>query len=193
MHSMKLDNVLHALNQLRANSTYVVSPNNNEKAYVIKESDLNTCVEDLMRSLSVWGHDIVEGRDRLTNDMTKFLKFRYQTLMQELYRRRLNNDKQETPLQRDARVKGEVADRGCKLVFEVDRLHRVIRDLRTVSRELDYRLSSEIWNKVRDAVTSLTSKLGAELGLFREHHSDRAAGAALQMRKIRDHVAGQLA
>merc|ERR1711998_251793 len=88
---------------------------------------------------------------------------------------------------------GEVAAQGCKLVFEVDRLHRIIRDLRTVSRELDYRLSSEIWNKVRDAVTSLTSKLGAEIGLFRENHNNRAVSAAQQMRKIREHVAGQLA
>jgi hypothetical protein len=57
---------------------------------------------------------------------------------------------------------------------------------------LDYRLSSEIWNKVRDAVTSLTSKLGAEIGLFRENHNNRAVSAAQQMRKIREHVAGQL-
>merc|ERR1719198_2443941 len=54
-------------------------------------------------------------------------------------------------------------------------------------------LRGEIWNKVRDAVTSLTSKLGAEMGLFRESHSNRAASAARQMRKIREHVAGQLA
>merc|ERR1719446_1599268 len=125
--------------------------------------------------------------------MIRIVDFRHQALIQELYKKRPEGTDDETTLQRDVRVKGEVAQRGCKLVFEVDRLHRIIRDMRTVSRELDYRLSSEIWNKVRDAVTSLTSKLGAEMGLFRESHSNRAASAARQMRKIREHVAGQLA
>jgi len=193
LYAMKLDSVLHALNQLRANSTYVVCPNETERAYVLKECDLNATVEALLHSLTNWGDDIVDTRDRQAADLTKFLDFRYQALMQELYRKRPEAEPSETALQRDAQVKGEVAQRGCKLVFEVDRLHRVIRDLRTVSRELDYRLSSEIWNKVRDAVASLTSKLGAEMGLFRESHSNRAASAAKQMRKIREHVAGQLA
>jgi len=193
LYAMKLDSILHSLNQLRANSTYVVTPNaNNERAYVFKESDLNQCVEDLMRSLSVWGDDLIDSRDRLARDLKSFLGFRYQARMQELYTKRADAN-EETPLQYESRVKSEVADRGCKLVFEVDRLHRVIRDMKTVSRELEYRLSSEIWNKVRNAVGSLTSQLGAEIGHFRESHSNRAISVAKQMRKIRDHVAAQMA
>merc|ERR1719498_1488997 len=136
---------------------------------------------------------MIEGRDRLAGDLNKFLDFRYNSLMREFCRSRSEIDDDETQLQRDARVKAEVADRSCKLVFEVDRLHRVIRDLRTVSKELDYRLSGEIWNKVRDAVTLLTAKLGSEMGHFRESHANRAAGVAKQMRRIREQVAGQLA
>jgi len=86
-----------------------------------------------------------------------------------------------------------VADRGCKLVFEVDRLHRVIRDLKTVSREIEYRLSSEIWNKVREAVGSLTSKLSGEIGRYRESHGQNSSRIALKFREIREHISYQLA
>mmetsp|Transcript_25069 Transcript_25069/g.40266 ORF Transcript_25069/g.40266 Transcript_25069/m.40266 type:complete len:584 (-) Transcript_25069:55-1806(-) len=196
LYASKVDAVLHSLNQLRAAGTYVFSPGIDDRAYVFREQDLNTCVEDLMRSMKVWGDDMVHSRDRLAHDMKGYLEFRYRVLVQELFHKSSQYEEkgqEEKLVQRDARVKGEVADRSCKLVFEVDRMHRVIRDLRTVSKELDYRLSSEIWNKVHEAVGTLTSKLSAEIGLFRESHEDRAAGASHQMRRIREHIAAQLA
>ena len=35
-------------------------------------------LQDLMRSLIVWGDDMIEGRDRLGNELVQFLDFRYQ-------------------------------------------------------------------------------------------------------------------
>jgi len=91
----------------------------------------------------------------------------------------------------DARVRIEVAERGCRMVFEVDRLHLVIRELRGVSSEIEYRLNSEVWERVRGCISTLTCALTAETGHFREGHGELAHKVASQMREIREYTTAQ--
>lgn len=202
LYAMKVDAILYALNKLRDRGTYVQmrvgEDDPMERAFVFREHDVNDCVEELMLSLSTWGDDMIRSREGLMNQFVGYLRFRYNALQQELSRlggaqSLSDSHTSKSAVQRDASIKAQVADQGCRLVFEVDRLHRTIRDLKTVSRELDFRLSNEVWDRVRDAVSTLTARLTAEIGRFREGHGDRADKVAAQMRAIREQVANQLA
>merc|ERR1719149_493895 len=94
---------------------------------------------------------------------------------------------------RDTLVKREVTNRGCQLVFEIERIHSDIQNLKTVSNELEYRLSSEVWEKVRSAVSAVTGELQIASGQYREGHGRKAEHVAAQMRVIRERVASDFA
>lgn len=194
-----------------------------QRAFVFLEKDINTCVERLMLSLAAWGTDIVKDREVLTDGLQWFLASRAQTLTRQLasQRGRLQTasggaagsspgpgmSRTPTPVMggkppspaatskrsRQAIVKERVAEGGCHITFEVDRLHRIIRDLNVVARELEHRLSSEIWEKVRESVASITNQVGLERGRFREGHELQSEAISQQMRSIREHVAEQVA
>jgi hypothetical protein len=93
----------------------------------------------------------------------------------------------------DNLVKKEVAQRGCILVFEVERIHRCLQDLKATSRELEYRLSSETWEKIRELVSEVSESLEKATGRFRYGHQDCSQAVAAEMRNIREQVAGEFA
>lgn len=197
----KVDILLHALNELRTKATFVSMHHNlsevesEERAYVLREEDLNDCVEHLLRAMDFWGDDLLASRNKATGHLIGFLRFRRDTL-ERAVRQPATRDSGSVAgqgAQREVRVKAEVTEQTCRMIFEIDRLHRTVRNLRTLVGELDERLSGEVWSKVRHVVTSLTSRLAAEIGSFQEKHGHQAKLVAQQMRKIREQVSAQLA
>jgi len=108
-----------------------------------------------------------------------------------------DDDIQAVPLERAepstdvTMMRAEVAGRAMKVTFEVDRLHHVIRDLKAVSRELEYRVSNEVWEQVRSSAASLVQALSAETGCYSESQHERAHGLAEKMRQIREHITAE--
>eukprot|EP00929_Paragymnodinium_shiwhaense_P088482 TRINITY_DN48791_c0_g2_i1.p1 TRINITY_DN48791_c0_g2~~TRINITY_DN48791_c0_g2_i1.p1 ORF type:complete len:2761 (-),score=695.76 TRINITY_DN48791_c0_g2_i1:222-8504(-) len=206
-YAAKVDLVLRATNQLRSCSTYVHMDDNaadSEKAYVFLEEDLNRCVEGLLHRMASWGSDIVRSRQELMDQIAAYQTSRIHALEQEqrlqaAYASSTGTDpesgshRRKGDASREALLKREVARRGCQLVFEVDRIYLALNDLKVVSRELEYRLSSEVWEKVRKAVEQITAELAAATGKFKAGHGERAQLVAKQMREIRERIAGEFA
>eukprot|EP00927_Polykrikos_kofoidii_P065655 TRINITY_DN61385_c0_g1_i1.p1 TRINITY_DN61385_c0_g1~~TRINITY_DN61385_c0_g1_i1.p1 ORF type:complete len:2810 (-),score=546.98 TRINITY_DN61385_c0_g1_i1:206-8635(-) len=201
-HASKQDIVLWAMNYLRRCTTFVQMDDRfpaGEYAYVIHEEDLNKCVECLLRKVAKWGVDLVRTREEIAEQIVAVQEARAATLKQEKWIQtnwpRTSAEGTDGTGNRgyEALVKREVAQRGCQLVFEVDRINRSVQDLRVVSKELEYRLSSEIWEKVRGAVELITGHLAVADARFREGHRERTEEVAGQMRAIRERVAGEFA
>lgn len=221
LYASKVDVVLHALNPLRGCGAYVrMDPSgvDGEQAYVFKEEDLNTCIDELMFSLAQWGTRLARCRDRRVEESLRFLRSRRKALEFDLCLGGIEADEensddggeQDFAIDPDgdaahpqmpeafasddgAEVKNEAAGVGCAITFEVDRLHRIVREVRVVSRELEYRLTNEVWDKVRADAARLMSTLSVETGGLCEGHRHKAHDLAQQMRQLREHVFSELA
>jgi hypothetical protein len=79
------------------------------------------------------------------------------------------------------------------LVFEVDRLHLSIRDLKATVRGLEKRLEGEVMDQVRGIISSFTGALAAEAGRFHEGHHEDAHQLARKIRQLREHATSELA
>lgn len=196
-HAGRVDIVVRAFNRLRRGATFVSLEKEStdaERAYVIRSSDLDACVEDLLRGAVTWGKDLVQSREMLAQGLAEYRVSRLDTLGMEHAMHRNYVVRNAPGSERAATlVKREVADRGCRLVFEVDRVHRCVQDIQQVTRELEYRLSSETWEKIRELVSEVASSLTVALGRFHEGHGGCAQHVATQMRAIREQVAGDFA
>lgn len=220
-YTEKLDGVLRPISHLRTKSTYVRMNNDEfgERAHVLKEMDLNVCMEDLVAGLWSWGRNITFTRERRTEEILGFLTHQQEALKSRISRVEANilaeghlldsSEQadvwlQDSSLQDEAalRKKKEVmeakyrtatAAKSCGLVFEVDRLHLSIRDLKATVRGLEKRLEGEVMDKVRGIISSFTGALAAEAGRFHEGHHEDAHQLARKIRQLREHATSELA
>jgi len=176
---------------------------NGERAYIFKEQDLNSFLDTLALELLWWDRSKLHSRQQRYSQLSEYLKSRINSVEQatEIEKQGFNvqlelgkaPDRQIKPLATKEEVKSEVADRAMRLTFEVDLLHQTINRLKTVSRELEYRLSNEVHEQVREAASTLTQTVAAESGCYSESQQKRAHEIGQQMRLIREHVTATFA
>eukprot|EP00931_Biecheleriopsis_adriatica_P033961 TRINITY_DN19671_c0_g3_i1.p1 TRINITY_DN19671_c0_g3~~TRINITY_DN19671_c0_g3_i1.p1 ORF type:complete len:2698 (-),score=629.15 TRINITY_DN19671_c0_g3_i1:85-8178(-) len=217
-YAATLDGLLRPIVELKRKSTYVRMGNeeDGERAHVFKEIQINACLEDLTAGLSSWGLNVAITRERRTDEILRFLAHQQEALKFRIAKNQAQTIKEGHLVEDDAsapwlpevsteaarrrqkevmeaKFRTEVASRSCGLVYEVDRLHRALRDLKAASRELENRLEGEVMDEVRGTISSFTGALAAEAGRFSESHQDDAQRLAMQIRSLREHATTELA
>lgn len=205
--AIKMDAILRPLNALKASASYVrMDPKGSrgERAFLLREWNINSCLHELMASLPHWELTGFRSRSQRTRELLDYIRSRNNALLQEMSilegcsvarGRSVAADFPREGLDSAAQVrdvtnmKGEVADRAMRLTVEVDRLHRILREVQSASRELEHRLKNEAWEKVRAPASKLFSTLSAEKGCFSENQLNRFSILSKNMRQIREHVA----
>lgn len=210
----KLDG-LQPIAELLTKSTFVRMDNNpdGEAAHVLKELQINACLEDLVFGLWSWGRLMSKNRERRTQEILGFLdhlrnvlKFRgaaveVQTIDEghvlvttpELdWLEATKESMKEKKESMEAQFRADVAARAVRMVFEVDRVHRCQRNLKAAAGELQSRLQGEVMDQVRSTVSNFAGALSAEDGRFRESHGISGEVLQRQLRDLREHVTSEL-
>jgi len=192
----KVDIVLRAVNKLKKQGTHIRMGQkgiSDERAYAFREEDLNECVQEVSLEVQSWGEDVLADRQALVEDVKTFLQFQAGTISQRGEASRNHWLATLTKQGLAEAVQSAVVDRSCLLISEVDQLHRTIRDVKDTSCQLDHRLNSEIWQRVRTAMSSLSDRLEQAVGNFHESRLDCGHRVGDEIRKIREHTHAQLA
>lgn len=210
----KLDG-LQPVAELLTKSTYVRMNNSleGEPAHVLKELQINACLEDLVFGLGSRGR-LSKTRERRTQEMLGLLdhmqhvlQFRSAAAEVETIReghvlesppelewlQATTQSMKEKRESMEVQFRADVAARAVRLVFEVDRVHRCYRNLKAAAGELQSRLEAEVIDQVRSTISNFTGALSAEDGRFKESHSVDREAMAQQLRDLREHVTSELA
>jgi len=137
----KIDLLLEFLNRLRQRSA-TVKLLQGGKAYLLMEKDIDESAGELARRLTTWhGHF---STTNLPEDLASQLK----RLSDELHEQGIVMKEQAVQMaslkeQRHAQMCASVAEKGHRLLHEVDRLRRVIRVMHSAAREMEHRLASD--------------------------------------------------
>ncbi|CAJ1453318.1 unnamed protein product [Effrenium voratum] len=205
-----------AINQLLQKSTYVRMGNDpeGETAHVLKELQINACLEELADELWSWGRHIALTREKRTEEALGYLDHLKDVLKFCLAKTEVDTIREghllESPAElvwlkgfademkgkreeMEAQFRADLAARCVKMVFEVDRAHRAQRDLKAAAGEIQSRLQGEIMDQVRGSISNFTGALAAEAGRFKESHGDDQDRLAVQLRDLREHVTSELA
>jgi hypothetical protein len=184
-----------AFNRIRLRGTRVrthgkpVSDHSLE-AYVIREHDLEECIEELGHRVLQWARSAVDSqRLRACNDVTE-KTVALKRIEQHVLQRRW------CALVRDwtfeAQVTAAVADRGAPQLFEVDRLHRVLNELAAAGYEMEYRLNAEIRHTVLGEIGLLEKQLVEAQNRNSKYLGDMRGSVQTEVSQLRQNVLHQL-
>eukprot|EP00746_Dinoflagellata_sp_MGD_P074353 gnl/MRDRNA2_/MRDRNA2_30042_c0_seq1.p1 gnl/MRDRNA2_/MRDRNA2_30042_c0~~gnl/MRDRNA2_/MRDRNA2_30042_c0_seq1.p1 ORF type:complete len:2129 (-),score=441.85 gnl/MRDRNA2_/MRDRNA2_30042_c0_seq1:27-5600(-) len=188
----KVDAALTFVNRLRARGTHVRTHGKGEsqRAYVFTERDIDEVVEELGRRLLTWGHKAVVGQQGQAQTRIAQLRNQVQSLEQRVSQNALDQQCQKAWVERQ--IGTTVADRNHKLVFEVDRLHRVAEELMSASREMEFRLNSEIRFDVLAELDLLDKEVNQAQDCYYDYRVDLHTEIKEELKAIRGDIIAQL-
>jgi len=188
----RTDIVLTFVNRLRARGTRVRTHGASElhRSYVFTERDISECTEDLGKRLLKWGNSAVvaqqyqaaEGMTRSSNS----LEYSELVVMQNMQDRHFRLE------ELDAQVDSTVADRNQKLFFEIDRLHRVLEEMMSSSREMEHRLHSDICRSVKEEITVLEKDVEDVKTRYDEFRKEMQVGVESELKAQRQSLIQKL-
>lgn len=181
-----------AFNRIRLRGTRVRTHGSahGSEAYVIRENDLEECIEELGRRILQWARvaveaQLVRGSDRLY-DAVSSVQGLEQIVLQKSWVLKTREAEFE------AQVQSSIADRGFNQLFEVDRLHRVLNELAAAAFEMEYRLNAEIRHSVMDEIGLLEKQLEEAQNRKGQYFAEMRTTVQSEVQALRQSVLQQL-
>ncbi|CEM30229.1 unnamed protein product [Vitrella brassicaformis CCMP3155] len=186
----KIEITLNFIQRLRSRGTFVRT-NSGERGYVFLERDLNECVEDLGKKLLYWAVNFLAGRQHQAQGLIDGLS---QSLMnQEHKTRALRHETKHLKTQLATQVNAEVAEKGYKLVFEIDRLHRLIVDIQSAAHTTERKLKDEITRSVQQELQGLRNDLAHTIDSSQEYRETLHHELVVALRQLKERALQELA
>eukprot|EP00747_Dinoflagellata_sp_TGD_P028596 gnl/TRDRNA2_/TRDRNA2_133361_c0_seq1.p1 gnl/TRDRNA2_/TRDRNA2_133361_c0~~gnl/TRDRNA2_/TRDRNA2_133361_c0_seq1.p1 ORF type:complete len:1380 (+),score=268.15 gnl/TRDRNA2_/TRDRNA2_133361_c0_seq1:606-4142(+) len=190
-HDVAKTQALVVFNRLRQRGTRVRTKELYGPAtYVLREHDIDECVEDLGQRLLHWGRLQVEAQFERSADQIADMAAQVRLLENSV----LQNDwdKKTREADMEATIVSAVADRGSRQLFEVDRLNRIVNALSSASYEMEHRLNAEVCNKVLDHVGNLETEVAEARVRFSEYVGSMRSTVSDEVQSLRQSVLQQL-
>eukprot|EP00746_Dinoflagellata_sp_MGD_P002673 gnl/MRDRNA2_/MRDRNA2_105234_c0_seq1.p1 gnl/MRDRNA2_/MRDRNA2_105234_c0~~gnl/MRDRNA2_/MRDRNA2_105234_c0_seq1.p1 ORF type:complete len:2126 (-),score=391.10 gnl/MRDRNA2_/MRDRNA2_105234_c0_seq1:24-6287(-) len=188
----RTDIVLTFVNRLRARGTRVRTHGASEllRSYVFTERDIRECTEDLGRRLLKWGHAAAVSQKLQAEEGMR--RSRTSLENSELASKQNVHDRVFRLHELEAQVESTVADRNGKLYFEIDRLHRVLEEMMSSSREMEHRLHSDIVRSVHEEIAVLEKDVEDVKTRYEEYRKEMLAGVESELKTQRQSLIQKL-
>eukprot|EP00930_Biecheleria_cincta_P024891 TRINITY_DN17769_c0_g1_i1.p1 TRINITY_DN17769_c0_g1~~TRINITY_DN17769_c0_g1_i1.p1 ORF type:complete len:2573 (+),score=460.92 TRINITY_DN17769_c0_g1_i1:100-7818(+) len=159
-------------------------------AWVIKNSDLDESVQDVGRHMLQWA--VVCTADQIASSRARIIASAEQVrkLESDLQRVRWSLRWQRGEV--ETTLTSLVSDRCQRELFEIDRLHRVVRAIAASAFELEHRIGVELRQNVIKTLGDLDKKLVIARSRFREYRGDMNESVGNEMQSLQQSLLSRL-